>query len=795
MSIVRCIAKLNRELRDFNIGEVRDAAQAYRARNLEEREANVKAVEDHLRDLAQQRARVVDQVHEAWRARDPEGHAKAMAALKAEEAPEIASHPMTEISDFGEKLGGAKKDLHRSLEHDFSDDEIAREPFSKIWPADTVKGIEDKYAAAVAHTARAEVPAKPRVEYKLRRWVEAVKSVREIARHAMEGKRDSFETALSGRRGLDGFRAKVSLLEAIDRDQWDRIGSVNEYPHAYRYEGGKQVEAPMVRAQIDGRSHDFADTKTVADVVERVNGLLGKDVEAKKMQFEVRGRPGDYWINKRGDREYRKLKAFADAKEALSYRQTHYDDLVQAWEGVKEKDNVRETDVRGAENRPRSGADYRKGKDVTPEQFSETFGFRGVEFGNWVSQGAEGKARQGMLNQAFDALHDLANIVGVEPRALSLNGSLGLAFGSRGSGKFSAHFEPGALVINLTKTRGAGALAHEWFHALDNYFARQRGGEVKIERGLNAQRAYREQNFISYRPEPMVVRKDGRGFAMSRANLERLHKEHPDLATYDPTNWKTDPSHPAGVRPEVEAAWADVVKALNDSPMAARARSIDKGEDGYWSQIIERGARSFENYVLSKMMEKGYHNDYLSNVTPAELFARDKSRYPYLLPEEAAPISEAFDNLFSTLKTKETDKGLALFKRAEPTGGMEVKAAEDIARTITARWKNAPEVVVVESMHDPKVPERVQNEDAAQRAQGAEGQPAAFFYGDKVYLVASESKSPKDVTSYLFHEALGHYGLRGVFGDIRPHHDRPSRRHPRHPGQGQALRVRQGHRP
>jgi hypothetical protein len=118
MSIVRCIAKLNRELRDFNIGEVRDAAQAYRARNLEEREANVKAVEDHLRDLAQQRARVVDQVHEAWRARDPEGHAKAMAALKAEEAPEIASHPMTEISDFGEKLGGAKKDLHRSLEHD-----------------------------------------------------------------------------------------------------------------------------------------------------------------------------------------------------------------------------------------------------------------------------------------------------------------------------------------------------------------------------------------------------------------------------------------------------------------------------------------------------------------------------------------------------------------------------------------------------------------------------------------------------------------------------------------------------
>ena len=31
------------------------------------------------------------------------------------------------------------------------------------------------------------------------------------------------------------------------------------------------------------------------------------------------------------------------------------------------------------------------------------------------------------------------------------------------------------LVINLTKTRGAGTFAHEWFHALDNYFQRKRG--------------------------------------------------------------------------------------------------------------------------------------------------------------------------------------------------------------------------------------------------------------------------------------------------------------------------------
>lgn len=37
-------------------------------------------------------------------------------------------------------------------------------------------------------------------------------------------------------------------------------------------------------------------------------------------------------------------------------------------------------------NNPRIGEDMRGGKDVTPEMFADAFGFRGVEFGNWVEQ-------------------------------------------------------------------------------------------------------------------------------------------------------------------------------------------------------------------------------------------------------------------------------------------------------------------------------------------------------------------------------------------------------------------------
>lgn len=94
----------------------------------------------------------------------------------------------------------------------------------------------------------------------------------------------------------------------------------------------------------------------------------------------------------------------------------------------------------------------------------------------------------------------------------------------------------------------------------------------------------------------------------------------------------------------------------------------------------------------------------------------------------------------------------------------EVKRVQSQVDTIKSRWSNAPEVVVAAHMQDELIPERVRQADEAQRSAGAEGAPEGFFYKGKVYLVASELRTPKDVTRVLFHEALGHFGLRGVFG-------------------------------
>lgn len=111
----------------------------------------------------------------------------------------------------------------------------------------------------------------------------------------------------------------------------------------------------------------------------------------------------------------------------------------------------------------------RNGKNIIAHDLCERFGFRAVEFGNWLNQ----DERQTVLNWAYDSFDDLCAVLDIPPKAISFGGNLAIAFGSRGKGGRAsavAHYEPARRVINLTRLSGAGALAHEWCHALDNYF-------------------------------------------------------------------------------------------------------------------------------------------------------------------------------------------------------------------------------------------------------------------------------------------------------------------------------------
>jgi N12 class adenine-specific DNA methylase len=104
------------------------------------------------------------------------------------------------------------------------------------------------------------------------------------------------------------------------------------------------------------------------------------------------------------------------------------------------------------------------------------------------------------------------------------------------------------------------------------------------------------------------------------------------------------------------------------------------------------------------------------------------------------------------------------FSRGGKADASSTERVQELAELIASRWANPPEVIVVPNLDDPRVPADVREDNASQLSQDAEGVPAGFFHKGKVYLVADQLQGDASVVNVLFHEALGHYGLRGTFG-------------------------------
>ncbi|WP_412972370.1 CLCA_X family protein [Glaciecola sp. MF2-115] len=115
----------------------------------------------------------------------------------------------------------------------------------------------------------------------------------------------------------------------------------------------------------------------------------------------------------------------------------------------------------------RNGDDHRAGADVSFQDVLRLFRFRSIEIGKWVTE----EEKRIAANLFFDALCDLMDILQVPENVISLNGTLSLGFGVGGQKHASAHYNSAKKQLSLAKNAGAGALAHEWFHAFDHYIA------------------------------------------------------------------------------------------------------------------------------------------------------------------------------------------------------------------------------------------------------------------------------------------------------------------------------------
>lgn len=425
----------------------------------------------------------------------------------------------------------------------------------------------------------------------------------------------------------------------------------------------------------------------------------------------------------------------------------------------------------------RVGPERRK-DDVKPKEFTEIFGFRGVEFGNWNNQ----EERQAVMNHAYDGLLDLAEILNIPPKAISLNGELALAFGARGFGLTGAraHYERDYGVINLTKMSGAGSLAHEWFHALDHYFGRvdTKASSAKIsnERGdLVYKAGGRGDDYVSHgfsysskvRPEvkdafkkfisAMIekeeefvedkqkvegfvenakeylkdkinsirrdLEKDYTSYGKGRGNRKATDEELAqfdaltekilsgnDLEVKPTTNERSRSpygnfyytndtlnkmskiyksvrnrsgrnSERTGIFDEVAAKMvtlSDRMKIKQDADSGVKkvrkaktkfyvsSHEIDRTHRAseYWGTLHEMAARAFSAYVEDKVKENGWESVFLSYGSNNSAY-RIYDIYPFPENEERSVINNTLDQFFKTLKYKQKGDNVALYAKRD----------------------------------------------------------------------------------------------------------------------------------
>lgn len=636
-------------------------------------------------------------------------------SVRAERVTREPAQP-SGITDFGAKIGGAKKDLWKQRGLQASDmtsmTQQEKESYAtkaNVWPA-------ADYEKMVADGMR------PEIAYLVKKAKDAISLKPEIPRNVpVEERPAKLERYVTVVSRLKGYLERVRSLEDIRGVQREVFPS-----EGYHYTKQANDDVLLLGGRALSKALQAGPYEMVrAERFIKETGFPAKQ-EAWEKRFDIRESPAGMTIYDKGqERTLTEGEYFVTKKGSRSILSDGFKTREEAVAWAREKATVE----RGEQiNRPfrenitRTGENYRKGANIEGKDLMSQFGFRGGEFGNWTNAGD----RQQSLNEAYDGLKDMADVLGIPDKAVSLNGELGIAFGARGSGKALAHYEPSRIVINLTKTGGAGSLAHEWAHAMDDYFGRMASG------GLPGQYLSGSGKIGKVRPEMVEAYKNVmRTIAEKAATKDEtiahaktrsvqygkylnswlepiLEKGTPDEYTNDVISMLRDekPKMLSGVRvtaeelstalknhlkdkfnyraePErfkqigwnadaVERANVQMAKAeageflLSNQPTKLMRGSLltDKGKaKAYWSTPHELFARAFESYVEDRLKDQGQQSDYLVHSTDVGETEGWGSVYPH--GEERVAIGKAFDKFFETLQSKETDKGVAMFSRSQ----------------------------------------------------------------------------------------------------------------------------------
>lgn len=445
---------------------------------------------------------------------------------------------VVKIEDFGEKIGGAKKDQWRvrNMIADDIEGMNEREMESVVLKKHIFKDINYEqmvndgipaYVVFGIKTIKDSLPAKP-TKMRTGTTLEQYKKDRKNYVKAIELVRDKL---LDVRNENDLLKLDHEVYQTTGIMAYDTsyVGTLRTLAwtdmgrEQYYYLGTKKI-----LNALNVRSYDLNKYKHKVKKTD-----FPKKVEAWRRNIRItKFHSGDYGVvNDKTNGIY--AADFETYDEAQRYMET----VLKPELSTKTKRTKPE--IPHLAKLTINTVSHLDGKDAKEQDFLDVFHFKGGEFGNWVNQ----EERQQVMNMAYDALYDFADLLGIAPHSVTFDKVLSLAFGARGSGRALAHYESARKVINLTKLKGAGSLAHEWFHAFDDYIAmassKQDPSTIFATKGLAASSELSKEmidavnNFVKVMRSTDITRAEaiekaeGR-ISIKKRGVERLAKPYRD---------------------------------------------------------------------------------------------------------------------------------------------------------------------------------------------------------------------------------------------------------------------------
>lgn len=624
--------------------------------------------------------------------------------------------------DFGEKIGGAKKDLWRSrgLYADDLDEMNGREADKyvtkdNVWKKPNYQAIyDDGVPVDVVYfikKVRDSLNVRPAIYRNYspderitiqKRYVTTVRQLQTVM--------ENVRSVDDAKQAFDKFFVDNGYLQKANGSI---IGTsyipVSEY---YRNPALSQKLISTLQIRSDKQfERDFTRK------AERDQFLVPKDQKIPK-GYEVHRYDGDGY-SRHDDWQagtYYVTKGHTILETNIATREEAIRWAQEKAKGSRTKNGKKRFVPPQLEHINRTGPDYRNGQEIVGQNYLDTFGFRGGEFGNWLNQ----LDRQASLNMGFEALKDLATALHISDKDIAFAGTLAIAFGARGSGNAAAHYEPLRKVINLTKMHGAGSLAHEWWHGLDDYLGGLKGAngmlsehpslyepmkklvdaikfksetldqaKERIEKSNARQRKSAEawvdsvmKSTVYHTDDPIIIERYEalkadflKGEPDTVFKLSSLKKEITGHVIPKSTcqDLEVQEYIMRGIQnqgePKLQRIQTDYFK--NSKKMGSETEK----DGGYWDSEVEMTARAFACYVKDRLP---YQSDYL--VGHAEscvgLYTnKDGSTEvirAYPQGEERKAINAAFDDLIAELKKElvfthtEEVPSLSLAKVQEP---------------------------------------------------------------------------------------------------------------------------------